>query len=91
MTPLNLAFSEELDLIGWYLLMNYTIDVLFLVDIIINFMTVYHKDNHELVDNRCDIIKNYLTSWFLIDFLAIFPTEMLVNFINKTTNDDATK
>ena len=78
LTPLNLAFAEELDQIGWFIILNYSIDSLFLIDIIINFMTAYQSDNHEVVDDRCKIIKNYFTGWFIIDFLAIFPTEILV-------------
>ena len=79
LTPLNLAFSEELDLIEWYFILNNVIDVLFFVDIIINFNTAFPRDDHELVEDRCEIIKRYLTGWFTIDFLAIFPTEIILN------------
>ena len=41
LTPLNLAFTEELDLIGWYVIMNFIIDILFFLDIIVNFMTAF--------------------------------------------------
>lgn len=89
LTPLNLAFSEELDLIGWYVIMNYIIDFLFLIDIFVNFMTAFHRDNHELVEHRWEIIKNYLTGWFIIDFLAIFPTEVFINLSNSNTENQS--
>ena len=82
LTPLNLAFSEELDPIAWYVIMNYIIDSLFLVDIFINFNTAFHRDNHEIVEDRREIVKNYLTGWFVIDFLAILPTEIILNLAN---------
>ena len=87
LTPLNLAFTEELDMIRWYVSVNFFIDFLFFLDIIVNFMTAFHRDNHELIDDRCEIVKNYLTTWFFIDLLAIFPTEIMVNLMNR--NDDS--
>lgn len=39
LTPLNLAFSDELDHITWYQALNYVIDGLFFIDILINFNT----------------------------------------------------
>lgn len=40
-TPFNLAFSEEVDKVKLYVAFNYSIDFLFLIDIIINFNTAY--------------------------------------------------
>ena len=74
-------------MIRWYVSVNFFIDFLFFLDIIVNFMTAFHRDNHELIDDRCEIVKNYLTTWFFIDLLAIFPTEIMVNLMNR--NDDS--
>ena len=43
MTPFTLAFSDELDKIKWYGIMNYTIDSFFLVDIFVNFNTAVYE------------------------------------------------
>lgn len=80
LTPLNLAFSDELDSIQWYYIMNMTIDFLFLIDIFVNFNTAFQRENNIMCDTRCDVVKNYATGWFIIDLLAIFPFEIIVKF-----------
>jgi hypothetical protein len=37
LVPFNLAFSDELDAISWYVKLNYSIDFLFFLDILVNF------------------------------------------------------
>ena len=72
-TPYRIAFVEE-DNNLWEFL-NLFIDFLFLIDMILCFLTAYYTDEFELIEDRSVIAKNYLTSWFPIDFLAIFPFE----------------
>ena len=72
-TPYRIAFIDE-DSNLWVGL-NYSIDGLFLIDMILCFLTAYYTDEFELIEDRVEIAKNYLTGWFLIDFLAIFPFE----------------
>ncbi len=47
-------------------------DILFIFDIILSFRTAYVKDGI-LVSDGSKIAKDYLTSWFPLDFLASFP------------------
>lgn len=72
-TPYRIAFVEE-DAFEW-VLANNLIDFLFLIDMILCFMTAYYTEEYELIEDRAIIAKTYLTGWFLIDFLAIFPFE----------------
>ena len=51
-TPFNLAFSEEVDTVSWYMILNYSIDALFLIDIWINFNTAYQNELYETIDDR---------------------------------------
>ena len=51
-TPFNLAFTEEVDTVVWYVAVNYSIDFLFLIDIIINFNTAYQNELYETIDDR---------------------------------------
>jgi len=44
LTPLNMAFSDELDNVMWYTIMNNVIDFIFLLDIFVNFMTAIQRD-----------------------------------------------
>jgi len=54
-TPFNLAFQDEVEEIDWYIKMNYLIDILFGIDIIVNFFTAYQNDLFEIVDDRKEI------------------------------------
>ena len=50
LTPYKLAFVDE-DNLGWTVV-DYIIDFLFLIDIIINFFTAYYNDRYILIDKR---------------------------------------
>lgn len=73
-TPYRIAFTEDGDDVAWQIVNN-SIDVLFLIDMILCFLSAYYTEEFELVEDRKVIAKNYLTGWFVIDFLAIFPFE----------------
>lgn len=77
-TPFHLAFADDLDQIQWLAIVNYTIDALFLVDIFINFNTAYKDEINNIVDDRKTVAKTYLTGWFIIDFLSIFPLDLII-------------
>ena len=58
------------------------VDILFMVDIALNFMTGYYKPVPSqmitiLVLRRKKIFWNYVTTWFFIDALAIFPFHLI--------------
>ena len=53
---------------------NYSIDVCFFIDIIINFNTTFlDPETGEEQKTRKEIVLNYLTGMFLIDFMATVP------------------
>eukprot|EP00356_Strombidium_inclinatum_P009827 CAMPEP_0170484938 /NCGR_PEP_ID=MMETSP0208-20121228/4305_1 /TAXON_ID=197538 /ORGANISM="Strombidium inclinatum, Strain S3" /LENGTH=255 /DNA_ID=CAMNT_0010758425 /DNA_START=570 /DNA_END=1337 /DNA_ORIENTATION=- len=88
--PVRIAFSWEDDL-KW-MIINYTIDFVFIIDILITFNSAYYDDDFKIVDNRKILAKEYLTSWFLIDVLAVIPFDQLSSIssndmgaINKLT------
>ena len=74
-TPYRIAF-ENVDTFGW-LIANYGIDFLFLVDICLNFNCAYYDDDLAIIEDRCTIAKNYALSWLIIDVLAIFPFDLI--------------
>ena len=55
------------------------IDGCFLLDIIINFLTVVYDDEFNENDDLNIIAKNYLLGWFLIDIVAIFPFDYILH------------
>lgn len=52
---------------------------MFMIDIILIFNTAYYTLEMQLVDQRKEICINYLTGWFIIDFLAIIPFDIILS------------
>ena len=51
------------------------VDFLFGIDLIVNFISAYEDPVTGLpIVGLKDIALNYITSWFFIDFIAVFPT-----------------
>jgi len=73
MTPLSIAFSDSDNADDSGFDIDYVIDTLFLIDIIIIFNTAYYNDDSEIIDDRKLIASTYIKGWFTIDLLAIIP------------------
>uniref|UniRef100_A0A087XQB0 Potassium voltage-gated channel subfamily H member 2 n=1 Tax=Poecilia formosa TaxID=48698 RepID=A0A087XQB0_POEFO len=54
------------------------VDVLFIVDIIINFRTTYVDHNDVVVTQPSRIATHYIKGWFPIDMLAATPFDLLI-------------
>ena len=69
--PYRVAFFESefafITVLDWF------IDGLFSIDIIINFMSAYEKTETQLETRFKWIAIDYLKSWFIFDVLAIIP------------------
>ncbi|XP_072523232.1 voltage-gated inwardly rectifying potassium channel KCNH6 [Salminus brasiliensis] len=63
------------------------VDVLFIVDIMINFRTTYVNHNDEVVTHPKRIAIHYIKGWFLIDMVAAVPFDLL---IFKSGSDETT-
>jgi hypothetical protein len=50
---------------------------------VLNFISAYYDDENNLVIDRCQIAKNYLKGWFIIDTIAIFPLYLILDESNK--------
>ena len=79
-TPIRIAFYTKDDLI--WVMINYTIDMLFLTDIVVIFNTAFYDDDFQMIENRKDIACFYLKGWFIIDVLSIFPLAEIANAMN---------
>lgn len=79
-TPVYIAFqddSQQLAMTSWEI-MNLVLDCVFGIDIIIMFFSAFHDDEFYLVDDMKMIALNYFRGWFIIDFLAIFPFDKII-------------
>ncbi|XP_035861068.1 potassium voltage-gated channel subfamily H member 7-like [Sander lucioperca] len=54
------------------------VDIMFIVDIIINFRTTYVNSNDEVVSMSSRIAVHYFKGWFLIDMVAAIPFDLLI-------------
>ncbi|KAK3109016.1 hypothetical protein FSP39_021204, partial [Pinctada imbricata] len=59
------------------------VDIMFIVDILINFRTTYVNKNDEVVSETGKIAVHYFKGWFLIDVVAAIPFDLLL-FGSKT-------
>lgn len=61
-------------------LIEYIVDFVFIIDILINFRTTYFdEDEREYVYQPSKIAKNYLKSgWFIVDLVGAIPFQLLI-------------
>ena len=78
MTPYRLAFydSQQIDTLA---LVGLSVDFIFGIDIILQFFNAYYDDQDNLITNKNIIMCNYVTSWFIIDFVSVIPISFLIN------------
>ena len=68
--PFKLAFSSGLEHTEFYMVyIDWIIDIIFIMDLFINFITAYEKRDGLQETRLPEIAKNYLRGWFIIDFL----------------------
>uniref|UniRef100_A0A8C9RG54 Potassium voltage-gated channel subfamily H member 7 n=1 Tax=Scleropages formosus TaxID=113540 RepID=A0A8C9RG54_SCLFO len=54
------------------------VDIMFIIDILINFRTTYVNANEEVVSHPGKIAIHYFKGWFLIDMVAAIPFDLLI-------------
>ncbi|XP_032250180.1 voltage-gated inwardly rectifying potassium channel KCNH2 isoform X4 [Halichoerus grypus] len=57
---------------------DFIVDIMFIVDILINFRTTYVNANEEVVSHPGRIAVHYFKGWFLIDMVAAIPFDLLI-------------
>ena len=59
-------------------LIDFMVDIIFMVDVCINFRTTYVNKNDEIVSQPGQIAIHYFKGWFLIDMVAAIPFDLLL-------------
>ena len=67
----NYEYSDPL------VIVDYVVDIMFVIDIFINFRTTYVDSSNEIISSPCRIAVHYLKTWFIIDIVAAIPFELL--------------
>ena len=76
MIPYRICFDATAE--GFLEYVEMIIDICFILDIFVNFNTGFYLKGL-LKTGRKEIICNYIKTWFLIDVLASFPYNVLIN------------
>lgn len=90
-TPYVAAFllnEERLDNDGPIVIIDLIVDVMFIIDILINFRTTYVNSNDEVVSHPGKIAVHYLRGWFVIDMVAAIPFDLLL--VGKNSDEVST-
>ncbi|OQR90977.1 Voltage-gated Ion Channel (VIC) Superfamily [Thraustotheca clavata] len=74
--PYSLVFELNEAPLAWTHAVEVFFDVVYIMDVIVNFRTGYRQDVEIILDPKSVAI-NYATSWFLIDLAASIPYELL--------------
>lgn len=78
--PYNVAFkSKTMDDVP-LLVVDSVVDVVFFLDIVLNFHTTYVSQTGEVISDPKLIRLNYLKSWFIIDLLSCLPYDIFNAF-----------
>ena len=77
MVPVELAV--ELDWVKelWYEAVNVVVDVIFILDIFVNFSTTM-EEGYEVIYDRKRIAHEYIRTRFTIDFLSAVPIDLFI-------------
>ena len=79
--PINVAFPGSFFDSTYFLILNFFIDIGFLLDIIVNFRTTFlNKKTQEEVSNSYLIAVEYLKTRFTVDLLATIPFDNIGGF-----------
>jgi len=75
-SPFFIAFNfdENFDLIFY---LEALIDLLFIIDVVLNFLIPYYDHEENLVWNFSKIRNKYLQSWFLLDIISSYPSYLI--------------
>lgn len=83
LVPYRIGFGIELE--TWEQWLNYSFDLSFAVDVVLNFFTGYYDEDvfvHELSKIRW----RYLRSWFVFDIASTVPFDQLLQFVTSTAS-----
>ncbi|XP_075905713.1 voltage-gated delayed rectifier potassium channel KCNH5-like [Nelusetta ayraudi] len=88
MVPYNVSFKTKQNNLAW-LVLDSVVDVIFLVDIVLNFHTTFVGPSGEVISDAKLIRMNYLKTWFVIDLLSCLPYD-IINAFEHVDEDVAT-
>ena len=80
-TPIRISFKDDSE---FWAVLEIVTDLLFMSDIIVNFLSAFTDKNGTIVYTKKQISANYLRGWFAIDFLSSFPLGSVFKLFNTS-------
>ncbi|KAM8819098.1 LOW QUALITY PROTEIN: voltage-gated delayed rectifier potassium channel KCNH4 [Rhynchonycteris naso] len=80
--PYNVCFlgDDDTPITSHTLVSDIAVEMLFILDIILNFRTTYVSQSGQVVSAPCSIGLHYLATWFFVDLIAALPFDLLYVF-----------
>ncbi|XP_063778261.1 potassium voltage-gated channel subfamily H member 8 isoform X1 [Pseudophryne corroboree] len=80
--PYNVSFVDNDDLSSTRstTVSDISVEILFIIDIILNFRTTYVSKSGQVIFKARSICIHYVTTWFVIDLIAALPFDLLYAF-----------
>lgn len=67
----------------YWVVIDFIMDFMFLIDIIITFNKPFYDENSLIVTDRKQIASNYMSSWFFVDLIMLVP----MSYFKYTSRD----
>ena len=64
------------------------IDIIYIIDIVLNFFRAYHNFDENLIRRTKKIFFHYLKTWFILDFIQAIPYFSIIAFLEKYISDN---
>lgn len=78
LSPVSSRKKDERFNSGPLAIIDLMVDIMFIIDILINFRTTYVNKNEQIVSHPGKIALHYFKGWFLIDVVAAIPFDLML-------------
>ena len=70
-------------------IIDWTVDILFMVDILVNFLQATENTDGTWITSPKQIARNYLKSWFAFDLVSVIPFNLIEKFFDKGSGGES--
>lgn len=87
--PVGITFFKDENTASW-IIFNVVSDTLFMADLVLNFRTgIVKEDSTEILLDPQAIRRQYLKSWFLVDFVSSIPVDYIFLMVDLEARLDS--
>lgn len=82
LVPVQLSLVQESSSVDVFVVLGWFFDFVFYIDFLLQFFMMYSRwtiFGYVLEENHHKIVKHYLSTWCIVDFLSIFPFDYMAS------------